>query len=325
MKKIMIKSTIILLMTLIVAACTSTDEVVFVTKSSLSIVDIDSTPAEITLGYDRVEGYFAPGYSNGALPPVISSIRTDGGLLAPEIQQLYATGEAANIVTDSTNKRSVIEKTLEGDKKGMFFGTSTNLGFKVGVTQDKPSLIIGYKRMEASYIPLGTVNGVDAYPSVIASIDTTINTPTNSNPDGLQVGQFFATGLAAEQLASKKYIKQGFDEKAKEAIDRYNEELGKQQISALHTLKCAASLNDEQWAHVVDAASTSNLLSGVGSEVEKRWQRYIEDKTVENRQSATKLYFSAISKLDGASPTYAAVLESHRSLVCKLAGEANNA
>jgi hypothetical protein len=60
------------------AACTTTEQVVFVTESSLSIANIEAMPAEITVGFDRVEGYFTPAYSNSALPPVVSSIKTDG-------------------------------------------------------------------------------------------------------------------------------------------------------------------------------------------------------------------------------------------------------
>ena len=323
------KSAIVLILSFL-AACTTTDKVVFVTKSSLSIADVETTPTEITVGYDRVEGYFAPVYSNGALPPVVSSIKTDGGLFAPKVQQLYATGEAANLVVDDTSSYSESDDNgaqLTGSKLGMFFGTSTNLGFKVGVTQNQPSVNIGYKRIEASYIPLGNVNGVDVYPSVIASIDTTIKVPDpkDLNPEGLQVGQFFATGTAAKHLATKSFVREAFNAKARDAVKEYKDELNKQQKSALHTLKCAASLKDEQWPQVIDSANAANLVGEVGSQIKQRWQQYINDKTIENRQSSTKLYFSAISKLDGASPTYAAVIEAHRNLVCKLAKEANNA
>jgi hypothetical protein len=320
---------VIVLLVSCIAACSTTDEVVFVTKSSLSIVDVETTPADVTVGYSRIEGYFAPAYSNGALPPVVSSIKTDGGLFAPRIQQLYATGEAANLVVDDDrtyDETKDDEAKLEGDKKSMFFGTSTNLGFKVGVMQENPSINIGYKRIEASYIPLGSVNGVDVYPSVIASIDTTITVPSpeDANPDGLQVGQYFATGTAAKHLATKDFVRRGFQEKAQSAFKKYEEELNKQQKSALHTLKCAASLTDEQWPQAITAASTASLVSGNGDIIQQKWQAYLDDKTTDNRQAATKLYFSAISNLNGASPTYAAVLEAHRNLVCKLAKETNN-
>lgn len=141
------------------SACTTTDEVVFVTKSSLSIVDIDSTPSEVSLGYQQVEGYFAPAYENGAIPPVVASIQTDGSLFSPQIRQIYATGDAANILAGNTSDYDPTDDAaavLEEDKRGMFFGTSTTLGFNVGVTRETPSITIGYKRKEASYIPLGT-------------------------------------------------------------------------------------------------------------------------------------------------------------------------
>lgn len=103
-------------------ACTTTDEVVFVTKSSLSIAEIETTPPEISLGYSRVEGYLAPAYENGALPPVLSSIRSDGSLFAPEIQQLYATGEAANLVASGAASYDYSDddsERLTGDKSGI--------------------------------------------------------------------------------------------------------------------------------------------------------------------------------------------------------------
>ncbi len=316
--------------TLLLTACTSPKEVVFVTKSSLSVVDIESTPASITFGYDRIEGYYAPSYENGAVPPVLSSIRTDGGLFAPKIKQLYATGEAANIVLAKDTPYDYHNESdlLTGNKNRMFFGTSTNLGFKVGVTKEIPSLNLGYKRIEASYIPIGNIGGVDKYPSVIASIDTTIKVPKGNNlkPDGLQGGQYFATGSAAKQLAQIGFVRDAFTETGEDAIKKYEEELYKQTAYALRTLKCAASLKDPHWSQVIEEANKHEVLgSQAGEIVEKMWQSYLLDKTIEKRQQAVKLYFSAISNnVKGSSPTYTPVLESHKDLVCKLAKEANN-
>lgn len=104
----------------ILSACTTTNEVVFVTKSSLSIAEIETTPAEINVGYSRVEGYLAPTYENGALPPVVSSIRSDGTLFSPKIQQLYATGAAANLLASSSSTydyRNDQTEELIGEKK----------------------------------------------------------------------------------------------------------------------------------------------------------------------------------------------------------------
>ena len=321
------KFTVILVLLEGVVACTSTEEVVFITKTSLSIAEIETTPAEANVGYSRVEGYLAPAYENGSLPPVISSIRTDGGLFSPEVQQLYATGVAANLVASratSYDYTADSSEELKGEKEGMFFGTSTNLGFKIGITQDNPSINIGYKRMEASYIPLGSSGegneAVDVYPSVIASIDTTIPAGTTlaPNPSGLEVGQYFATGTAAKIMATKRFIQNGFDEKAQNSIAKYREELAKQNQSALHTLKCASFLADEKWPQVIDAASSSKLLIGVESEIYEKWRNYELDKTTANRQEALKLYYAGIANVDGGKSTYSAVLEAHRALVCSL-------
>jgi hypothetical protein len=308
-------------------SCASNDEVVFITKSSLSIAEIETTPTEISVGYSRLEGYLAPAYENGALPPVVSSIRTDGGLFSPEIQQLYATGEAANLVasqassydytTDSTEE-------LKGEKSGMFFGTSTNLGFKIGLMQDNPSLNIGYKRIEASFIPLGAKgtgdSTVDVYPSVIASIDTTIpaSSALDPNPDGLQVGQYFATGSAAKIIATKDFVQSGFENKAQSSILKYRQELAKQNQSALHTLKCASFLTDDEWPQVLSAATTSKLLTGLEAEIAEKWNSYISDSDPADKTEAIQLYSVGIASVDGSTPSYSAVLEAHRSLVCSL-------
>tara|TARA_Y100000052_G_scaffold5636_1_gene5251 strand:- start:11578 stop:12564 length:987 start_codon:yes stop_codon:yes gene_type:complete len=322
------RSFVVILVIGILSACTTTNEVVFVTKSSLSIAEIETTPAEVSVGYSRVEGYLAPAYENGALPPVVSSIRSDGTLFSPKIQQLYATGAAANLLASSsstydyTNDRA---EALIGEKKGMFFGTSTNLGFKVGLTRNNPSINIGYKRIEASYIPLGSSGEggakVDVYPSVIASIDTTIpaTTAVDSNPDGLQVGQYFATGTAAKIMATKRRVQAAFEEKAESAIAKYRQELTKQNQSALHTLKCAAFLNDDKWPQVLEAAKASKLLIGLESVITQKWQAYESNKTAANRQEAIKLYYAGIADVDGSQSTYSAVLEAHRTLVCSLA------
>jgi hypothetical protein len=207
----------------------------------------------------------------------------------------------------------------------MFFGTSTNLGFKVGLTRNNPSINIGYKRIEASYIPLGSSGDggtkVDVYPSVIASIDTTIpaTRAIDANPDGLQVGQYFATGTAAKIMATKRHVQTAFEEKAESAIAKYRQELTKQNQSALHTLKCAAFLTDDKWPQVLEAAKTSKLLIGLENVITQKWQAYESNKTAANRQEAIKLYYAGIADVDGSQSTYSAVLEAHRTLVCSLA------
>jgi len=206
----------------VLGGCASPDHVLFVTKTSIGI-DFDSKPATASLAYDRIEGYVAPRYANGEIPPVVASVKSDGKIFNPTIRQVYATGDAAVIATNG--KVSARSRPMQGSRELMFFGTTTTTGVKVGFTAALPdSFIFGFKRKEFSYIPLGTIgSGADAYdvyPSVLASIDTAANVSADGKTDGTSLtnSQFFATGKAARQLAATPMISDGFKSIAREAI-----------------------------------------------------------------------------------------------------------
>jgi hypothetical protein len=196
----------------LLSACASEKSVLFVTTASLG-VNVDGKPPTASVGYDRTEGYLAPLVPNGALPPVVASIETGGGLLNPKIRQLYATGAAAEKAAGTPNAAdgpSQLKGAMTG-KKRVFFGTTTAIGFKIGVGPDNipDSFNFGYKRKEFSYIPLaevpktGNEEQAYVYPSVLASVDTTtLASAPETAHSGLTSRQFFATGLAAEALAA---------------------------------------------------------------------------------------------------------------------------
>ena len=205
------------------AGCANDRHVLFVTKTSIGI-DFDSKPAAASLAYDRVEGYIAPRYNNGEIPPVIASVKSDGAIFNPKIRQIYATGEAAEIVLRGAGSGTQA-KPLEGSKQLMFFGTTTTTGLKVGFSSGllPDSFIFGFKRKEFSYIPLGTVDAVpgakayDVYPSILATIDTQANVGKGREAE-LRNAQFFATGNAARLLAADKAISERFVDIAIEAV-----------------------------------------------------------------------------------------------------------
>lgn len=143
---------------------------------------------------------------------------------------------------------------------------------------------------------------------------------TSPNPQGLQTGQYFATGTA-----SKSYMQAAFQERAQNAFKAYENQLNQQNSSALSILRCAGSLTDQQWPQVLHNAEAGELLSGTGAVIMQKWQTYKDQPTIDSRQQALKLYYSTISMVDGAEPTYGAVLKAHQNLVCKLANESNNA
>ena len=221
------------------AGCVSTDRVMFVTKTSLGI-DFDAKPPSASIAYDRIEGYTAPRYANGEIPPVVASIKSDGGIFTPRIRQIYATGDAAEIVI-SGEPAPGRPKRLQGAKELMFFGTSTTTGLKVSFTTGLPdSVNFGYKRKEFSYIPLateGTGNAArDIYPSILASIDTQATAGAEAET-GLNNVQFFATGHAARLLAANPGIRAGFEQEAARSMQAT-------QLARLSTFKEESALKD---------------------------------------------------------------------------------
>lgn len=237
---------------LVLAGCANTGRVIFVTTSSLGL-NVDSKPPTASIAYDRIEGYYGPRYDNGALPPVVASIQTDGAIFNPKIIQVYATGAAAVKAVQSPGAPDGPHELQgsQGTSRQVFFGTTTTLGLKAGFSVEGPypeSFVFGYKRKEFSYIPLGSTRNasgqaIDVYPSVLGTIDTTANVQTQSGTS-LKTSQFFATGWAAETLASHPNIAAVFKVKAQDAVSsalsadqlRRAEAAGKQARSTQDTL-----------------------------------------------------------------------------------------
>ena len=197
--------------------CANPDSVLFVTDTSLGI-NVESKPPTVSVAYDRIEGYIAPRYDNGALPPVVASIQTGGNVFNPTIRQVYATGQAAVRAVGGDAPAS--NPALTGGRRLAFFGTATTVGFKAGFDTGAAvpdSLLFGYRRMEFSFIPLGTDSktGSDTYASALASVDSNTSTTgtggvSGANGVGLTHSQFIATGLAADVLATNPAIRKSF-------------------------------------------------------------------------------------------------------------------
>ena len=206
---------------IIMPGCASTDRVVFVTSTEIGI-GADAKIGNVNIGYDRNELVIGPAYpETGAAPPVFARIETNLKVFNPQIKQLYATGEAANIVTG--NPVTGQAKGLTGKRRAMFFGTSTNLGLKVHFTGQAPdSFNFGYKRRVLSVIPLqkddpSISNKPDMYASVIAGLEMTANA-TSFADTGIKLSQFIATGTAAENLAKNEDIQEIFTAEARAGL-----------------------------------------------------------------------------------------------------------
>ena len=213
---------------LALTGCGDKQSVLFVTATTIGI-DADTTPPHATIGYDRYEGYIGPSYDTGALPPVVAKIESDLKIFNPEIRQLYATGDAAELVTKSIvpGEPTPDGKMYTGSGRLTLFGTGTNIGLRVTWAGNVPeSISFGYKRKEFSYIPLGSAPDpddptrmVDRYGSVLAVIDMGVHTETFTTT-GVAVTQFFATGNAAKNLAARDPIRRRFLLEAEDAIAR---------------------------------------------------------------------------------------------------------
>jgi hypothetical protein len=249
----------------LVGGCADKDSVLFVTDTSLGI-EVDSKPATTSIAYDRVEGFIGPRYQNGAVPPVVASIATGGSIFNPRIQQVYATGAAAEKVTGGSTDDG--PKALQGDptmKKLVFFGTTTTVGLKAtfttGVVPD--SMNFGYKRKEFSFIPLAstTTNGgiVDVYPSVLASIDSSTKVASGSSGgSGLTNQQFFATGTAAEALATNPEVVSSFRSITANAVTA---SLTTEQLATATALgNQQAETQNKNLDSILAAVSTNNSL-----------------------------------------------------------------
>jgi hypothetical protein len=221
------------------AGCADPNRVTFVTMTNIAI-DADATTQSASIGYDRYEGYVGPAYESGAVPPIVAKIKSNLSVLNPEVHQFYATGQAAILATcqggkatdeqppapttgqpeeEGTKCPELPKPRLSGNKRIMFFGTGSVIGLKVRWAGNAPeSVTLGYKRKEFSTLPIGRIAqpdgtgtsgaaaGEDSYGSVLASLDMGTQVVAPINPK-LSLGQFFATGDAAENLANKKVIR----------------------------------------------------------------------------------------------------------------------
>lgn len=293
---------------LLLGACDS-KTAVFVTSSTVGI-NVDSKPPTVGVAYERYEGFVGPRFNNGGAPPVVASMETGGTVFDPQIRQTYATGNAA--VAAASGKEPT-EKTdgLQGDTRLMFFGTGTTLGFRVGFDPNgvPDSLVLGYKRKEASVIPLGAgTNGKAVYPSVLASIDNT-STMTVLGRTGLATKQFFATGQAAEALATNKTIQAAFQEKAaaslldsltqdqlknaKATADADRATANDRVSKILAGISTAGKLDPDKLAALVDTAR-ANGATGIPVELKKEQTLEGVKSRINNAPSTIDALFKAL-------------------------------
>lgn len=339
---------------LTLGACASPREnAIFVTKTSLSVIDAESTPVNITLAYDRTEGYVGPRFDDGTVFPVVGYFETTGTGLNREVKQTYATGLAAKILTAKAIpdplKCAVCARPSQMEKPPvMFFGTSTTLGLKLALQASSmvpESFTFGYKRKEVSIIPVDQ----ERQPSVLASLDNTntvsivasgpagggqggntaaagaaattdgVAASSAQAPDRIvfSLAQFFATGVAAEQLALNDDLRNVFTARAKAAvgdIQKYRNTEAEQGRIALDTVACLAHVSDAALPRVWANADNLKVFGERGPFLLKK----IRDTPVATDQR--QIYMDSMTTLNADSTDYTTTLMLHREAVCMLGG-----
>jgi hypothetical protein len=308
---------ILLLAASVMLAGCATQNAVFVTKTSLSVVDVDTSPVSATIAYDRTEGYIGPRLEDGKVYPVAGYLHTDGGTMARNTQQVFAGGRAAVLVSGGTPDAQVTTTTC-GDNRAnppLIFATGTTMGIKVGFADGTPlpnSFTLGYRRKEASVVPVSK----DCQPSVLATYDSGLAAkaqPTDAKIKAT-VAQYFATGAAAEALASDPVVKDLFKTSAKAALDApgaFTAREGVQTRLALDVITCAGKVPDTNFDRVVNNAEDLDLVAGQAGVI--RAGATIADKR--------RLYGEMLSLMLGAKDETTAALQFHKQRVCSLSAK----
>lgn len=328
---------------LLVACAAPADNIYFITKTSTSIVDADTVPGGVSIGYQRVEGYAGPRYADGSVFPVASSIESKGEGWSREVRQAFATGQAAVLVTRQDAKANAGESpagqkkaghlapkkadaaAANAERKAVFFGTTTSVGMAVGFVATGPvpnAFTLGYKRKELAVIPvdqhlqntsvLGSFTNINGVPVAAPSPAGAASGATASRSRlGLEVQQYFATGLAAEQLAALPFIREQFRENAVDAmgsVARFREQEASQGRLALDALACVEKLMPEGLERVLANAHALDMFPKLGGVAAIR----AAPDDVARRQK----YVTYMALIDPADALAGQRLQLHKTTLC---------
>lgn len=304
---------------LALAGCASVDtHATFVTRTSLALVDVDSAPSGVSFGYQRTEGYLGPRLKDGSAVPVVGFIRTNGSLLGRSLQQVYATGCAAEVVTQAATAASApaasacTRTTLKDEKtRPMLFATGTTLGVGFSLGEgNAPSLTLGYRRKEASIIPVDP----GAMPSVLATHGNEVQADmAGGRPKGeIGIAQYFATGRAADALAGRSEVAELFRASTDSALGAYRQQERLQSEHVLTTLGCLSALKDERLPAVWRHAEAIGLLPPDSS---------AESLATAGPAKAKERYTKHLAILNADSAETTTLMGLHRRFVCDLSNK----
>jgi hypothetical protein len=258
----------VVLATITLAGCASAP-LVFTTKTSMGL-DVSGTaqmPDKVSFSYSRFEGAIVPRKSNGQAQTVYGGLDSDMTFFHGQtIKQTFATGNAAILAARGTPPRTTATTTNAANDP-LLFVTSTTFGLDLSAGEQNmsPSLLLGFRRSEATFVPVP--DPAQEVRSVYA--DILINTSENTNAaeittnfsalSGVRIKQSFATGLAAESLATTPAVRAALDAAANLRVEAIVKSKADQREAVLDKVT-----SDQK---TVDAALLTKLLTGTDGKV----------------------------------------------------------
>lgn len=294
----------------------ATKNAVFVTKTSFSALDIDAAPAGISVAHDRVEGYSGPRFDDGRVYPVTGYFFGSSFGLTREVRQVFAGGEAATVVLGADpGTPTPTHCGDERDHPPLLFATGTTLGIKLGFAENSvvpTSFVFGYRRKEAAWVPVSK----DCQPAIIATLDSSAGARGKPEESKLKagVGQYFATGAAAVQLATDASIRRTFQREAQKAlanVAEFNDREALHNQLTLDIVGCASRVPDNSFDSVVNDADQLGVLASTGDAAQIRAGVDAKDRFGR--------YARLLRLKNGDDDPRTAALTVHKTRVCRLA------
>lgn len=299
---------------LFVSGC-ATKDAIFVSKTSFSLLDVDATPAGVSMAHDRVEGYFGPRFADGRVYPVTGYFFGSGSWLNRDVQQVFAGGEAATVVLGEAPGTHISTTCADQrDQPPLLFTTGTTLGIKLGFAENTvapTSFVFGFRRKEVAWVPVSK----DCQPSVLATLDSSAGARSKTGDPKLRVGvgQYFATGAAAVRLAADPLIRGTFKREAQKALANVAEFDSREAVHnqlTLDIVSCAVNVPDARFEKVVSNAEELGVLASsvdaahirAGIDVKERFGHYarllrLRNGDVDPRTAALTVHKVHVCKL----------------------------
>lgn len=207
------------------------------TSSGLKVSGTQAAPTDVGLSYQRSEVALIPPKTDGSTHAVYGGVDhdfswSDGFLLT----QTFATGDAAVLAAhNQAAPAPAAPKAGNNQNRKLFFSTGTTFGFDLNLGADigssVPSLVLGFRRVEATVIPIKDpsmeVNSVYADISIAGDSGGRLKTNGGkdtgtrrqdigpdrlpASPNGVRIRQTFATGDAAIAIAGRQEFQQRLD------------------------------------------------------------------------------------------------------------------